>query len=135
MFLKREPGARFLATLLLLGFLAHAGEGLVAALCHPEVEAHIVEIVHAPDHQDAYASGPEEGSAAHDHGDGTQTSDAGSCPFGSGSLAACSGSATVLSVLTASGPTPAAIESLVRPLSDDVAGALLALTQFRPPRG
>jgi hypothetical protein len=134
---KRAPGTRFLTVLLVLGFLTHAGNGLVAASCHVQLEDDLVTTVLADvdqqEHHHHDTAGDPDASGSHHSHSGPE--EGGACPLGGGALALCSGSPPVPSLLAASVPTPIPSGTVAFALPDDEAGALLALNQFRPPRG
>ena len=117
---------------LLVGFLAHAGDGVMAALCHPGMDASAgaTVAVHGDDsHPDAQLH--------HDHGDhpeGETPAHDDPCPFGGASLAVCGGVATVPPLATPAGLGPV-LGDAPRPAAFAAAhGALLSLKLFRPPR-
>ena len=117
---------------LLVGFLAHAGDGVMAALCHPGMGAFAgaTVAVHGDDsHPDAQLH--------HDHGDhpeGETPAHDDPCPFGGASLAVCGGVATVPPLATPAGLGPVLVDA-PRPAAFAAAhGALLSLKLFRPPR-
>lgn len=145
--------------LLLLGFLAHAGDGLMAALCHPGMEDSTpsgvtVHVELAPDRQGAQHAEAGDVEGRHDHSgpnhshDPTDPHDPGQqqgpdhdptshddpCPFGGASIAVCGGVATAASPLISAAPIPSTGQTSVLIDPDDSAGALLALKAFRPPR-
>jgi hypothetical protein len=112
------------AALLLVGFLAHAGDGLVSALCHPgqESSGHVVMEV------DRTA-----GNHSADH-TGEETPGDDPCPFGSTAVAACAGTATALTAAPVVRAPLTAPVSSIRDEPDRTSGVLLASGLFRPPR-
>jgi hypothetical protein len=135
---------RTLSGLLLVGFLAHAGDGLMALMCDPGMEhgnAHGESVdpsgdsghaghEHPADHAPEQAPSPAPSQGAEgvpNHGDDP-------CPLGSGVMAFCGGAATV--------PTPSFSAAPRVPFGDAPAitspseahGTLLSLKLFRPPR-
>jgi len=112
------------AALLLVGFLAHAGDGIVSALCHPGQEAsgHLVMGVDRP-----------AGNHSADH-TGEETSGDAPCPFGSTAVAACAGTATALTAAPVVRAPLTATVSSVRDEPDRTSGVLLSSALFRPPR-
>ena len=110
--------------LLLVGFLAHAGDGIVTALCHPGQEA--------SGHLDM-ASGHAQGSHSVDHA-GEEPSGGMPCPFGSGAVAPCAGTAPAFSTAPMVRTPLTATVSSVRSEPDHTPGILLSSGLFRPPR-
>jgi hypothetical protein len=135
---------RTLSGLLLVGFLAHAGDGLVALMCDPGME-------HGAAHGEAADPAAGSGHGGHEHaevhaseqvpppplsegGDGVPTHGEAPCPLGSGVMVFCGGAATV--------PTPSFSDAPRVPFGDapaiidpsDALGTLLSLKLFRPPR-
>lgn len=120
------PLGRIACALLLAGFLAHAGEGVMTALCHPGMDdpagTHLA--VHGDDSHHDHGDHPTGEAPAHDD----------PCPFGGASMALCGGAATVPTLTTPAGPGPV-LGATPRPAGfADAHGALLALKHFRPPR-
>lgn len=133
---------RTLSGLLLVGFLAHAGDGLVALMCDPGMEhgqSHGEAVDPAAgsghaDHPEGHAPQPGHSSGPSEGGEGVHDPGEAPCPLGSGMMAFCGGAATV--------PTPSFSDAPRVPFGDapaitDPAGALgtlLSLRHFRPPR-
>jgi hypothetical protein len=143
----RSPIQRAGAFLLAAAFLAHAGDGLMAALCHPGMDgdggialvAHQASTPADHDHLSNHERGPE-AEHAHpqsadgvDHDHPSSTDDEG-CPFGMASAATCSGGANVPSTISPDRAlvTPAGILAVAEPRIAH--GVLTASGPFRPPR-
>ena len=129
------------AAALLVGFLAHSGDGLMAALCSPEMDHGPVELTaHGPGAASDDVPG-EPGSSHEDHGtdsvpaheDGPASHD-GPCPFGPAAPVVCGGGATVPSLGAPSVPDVSPESASVLSEPTDSRGTLLAMTPFRPPR-
>jgi hypothetical protein len=135
---------RTLSGVLLVGFLAHAGDGLVALMCDPGMEhGHAHEEAADPaagsghgghEQPEGHAPEPVLPPAPSEGGGGVPNHGEAPCPLGSGVMAFCGGAATV--------PTPSFADAPRAPFGDAPAipdathalGTLLSLKFFRPPR-
>lgn len=157
---RRPLVLRAFALLLLAGFLTHSGDGLMAALCHPEMMEADGLPAEPSDAQDdgvmelsvgtvAQAADPgqlhEHGSATPAHGSGSHGADdqgdhhhdheggGDTCPFGLASLAVCGGAATAPAPPSQSGPGLVGAELPFGQLNEAL-DTLFTHQLFRPPR-
>lgn len=140
------------AVLLLLGFLAQAGDGVASTLCH-------VGMDHGPEapHKHHEEAGSDAGGHAHHghgdadpvahdspshhvpdgphgpHGPGAHSEEE-PCPFGSGAVMVCAGAGTALAPTGLLRAPGFPLLPMTAPSAMDSPGAILAHETFRPPR-
>jgi hypothetical protein len=127
---------RILSALLLAGFLAHAGDGLVAMMCAPGME-------HGQAHEDAVPPGAGAERGEHHQHQGTDPAPGGEgdhdqgdepCPLGPSAMAFCGGAATVPTASSSHAPRVPFGNALTLADPSDAFDTLLSLKLFRPPR-
>lgn len=122
-----------IALLSLLAFLTYGGDGLMAAICPPDMEmgGTGTTVEWSPEAApDAATHDADAGHHGHPH---TPGSDPEPCPIGMGSMTVCTGAATASA--EASGPAPADESGSLAPAADPIPTTLHVLGLFRPPRG